>query len=300
MSLVITYQRFWQRRDTTANWESVNPILHSGEFGVEIIEDSSGATGELKLKLGNGTDAWNVLGYFVPSTTDDLPEGLTNLYYTADRAEQDIANLLDPGQGIALAYSPSNGSLTISVDAVAAEIPYDNSASGLTATEVQEAIDELAASPSGGGSWTLFPKLADETITSDDTLTSDADMQFSLAASTLYAIRGKVFFNTSSTPDFKFGLNYSGTTTSARTHWRAMAAGTPAGTDNENSFTTPVLVSSQAITSAGSGIGFVELDIIIVTDTSGTFAFQWAQNTSNAGATLVYGGSYLERSNPIV
>lgn len=49
--------RIQARRDTAANWSSVNPTLGSGEFGVE--------TDTLKLKVGNGTLAWNSLPYVV-------------------------------------------------------------------------------------------------------------------------------------------------------------------------------------------------------------------------------------------
>jgi hypothetical protein len=43
------------RRDTAASWTSVNPILASGEVGVE--SDTN------KFKIGNGTLAWNSLPY---------------------------------------------------------------------------------------------------------------------------------------------------------------------------------------------------------------------------------------------
>ena len=43
------------RRDTAANWTSVNPKLALGEPGLE--------TDTLKIKYGNGTDLWNILQY---------------------------------------------------------------------------------------------------------------------------------------------------------------------------------------------------------------------------------------------
>lgn len=55
MADVVTYQRFWQRRDTAANWTAANPTLASGEFGYE--------TDTGKLKLGDGATAWNSLPY---------------------------------------------------------------------------------------------------------------------------------------------------------------------------------------------------------------------------------------------
>ena len=43
------------RRDTAANWTSVNPTLASGEFGLETDTD--------QFKVGDGTTAWTSLGY---------------------------------------------------------------------------------------------------------------------------------------------------------------------------------------------------------------------------------------------
>jgi len=43
------------RRDTAANWQSVNPVLSIGEPAIEID------TGQ--VKIGNGVDAWNSLQY---------------------------------------------------------------------------------------------------------------------------------------------------------------------------------------------------------------------------------------------
>ena len=44
------------RRDTTANWQSENPVLAQGELGVE--------TDTGKAKLGDGSTTWNGLTYF--------------------------------------------------------------------------------------------------------------------------------------------------------------------------------------------------------------------------------------------
>jgi hypothetical protein len=48
------------RRDTAANWTSVNPVLHDGELGYE--KDTG------KAKIGNGTTAWNSLSYWSPGS----------------------------------------------------------------------------------------------------------------------------------------------------------------------------------------------------------------------------------------
>ena len=56
--------RIQLRRDTQANWESHNPILSSGEMGIE--------TDTNEFKFGNGTDAWNDLSY-VKTTIESTP-----------------------------------------------------------------------------------------------------------------------------------------------------------------------------------------------------------------------------------
>ena len=52
------------RRDTTANWETNNPILSSGEIGIDTDINS--------FKIGNGTDAWNDLEYFSGQIEQDI------------------------------------------------------------------------------------------------------------------------------------------------------------------------------------------------------------------------------------
>ena len=48
------------RRDTAANWTSVNPTLASGELGFE--------TNTGKLKMGDASTAWTSLGYYTLGT----------------------------------------------------------------------------------------------------------------------------------------------------------------------------------------------------------------------------------------
>ncbi len=44
------------RRDTAANWTSVDPILAQGEIGLE--------TDTLKLKIGDASSVWSALAYY--------------------------------------------------------------------------------------------------------------------------------------------------------------------------------------------------------------------------------------------
>ena len=62
----MTVRRIQLRRDTTLNWESINPTLRRGEVGVEL------GTNENSLKVGDGFTSWNDLGYVEESGLEEL------------------------------------------------------------------------------------------------------------------------------------------------------------------------------------------------------------------------------------
>lgn len=61
----IESKRMGQILDTTANWERVNPILISGEIGIEKCTN-----GEKKIKVGDGMTAWKNLEYISKSVDE--------------------------------------------------------------------------------------------------------------------------------------------------------------------------------------------------------------------------------------
>jgi hypothetical protein len=54
--------KFQVRRDTSNNWSNSNPTLASGEIGFESNTN--------KLKIGNGSNTWNTLGYIAGGILD--------------------------------------------------------------------------------------------------------------------------------------------------------------------------------------------------------------------------------------
>ncbi len=145
------------------------------------------------------------------------------------------------------------------------------------------------------GSWTTIPKTADESRNTTTTLADDALLNFACAAGAKYTVRLKAHIKTANaTMDYKWAQNYTGTLTEAYQSNRVLAAGVAAGTDNMTVAVSNALQTSYPVTAATSGIALVEMDIVLVTSTAGTFSFQWAQNTSDAGALIVQAGSYLE------
>lgn len=73
------------RRDSSANWNSINPILAQGEFGLEID------TG--KIKCGDGITVWNSLEYFLGANKVQLED--TGNLFTATDVEGALAEVKD-------------------------------------------------------------------------------------------------------------------------------------------------------------------------------------------------------------
>ena len=59
-------KRIQLRRDTAANWVSENPVLLEGELGLELDDSRN------RMKIGNGTDAWNDLPYFLDAREEEV------------------------------------------------------------------------------------------------------------------------------------------------------------------------------------------------------------------------------------
>lgn len=111
-----------------------------------------------------------------------------------------------------------------------------------------------------------------------------------LAASTWYKFRVVCQFNTQATPDFKCDINYTGTVTTYREFSTYVVPGstTPVSTTPHTTIGT-----DTAIAGASAGEGWVEIEGAIATNAAGTLQFRWAQNTSDAGNTIVRNGSAL-------
>lgn len=142
-----------------------------------------------------------------------------------------------------------------------------------------------------GYAWNTLVKSTIETRASSAALANDGALQFSMAANTTYAIRIKVYYDTAATPGFKFALAGPGAATIIRIARKHISAA---------ALTTLVVASEVAYTGStslpgGTTGGYFEIDMITTNGaTPGTFAFQWAQDTSNASNTSVNAGSYLE------
>jgi hypothetical protein len=92
------------RRDTSANWTAVNPVLHQGEIGVE--------TNTLKAKIGDGVTAWSSLAYWNPGSGSFVSPMTTlgdMIYENSTPAAARLAGPATPAGLWFLSSTPSGG-----------------------------------------------------------------------------------------------------------------------------------------------------------------------------------------------
>lgn len=163
----------------------------------------------------------NPTGYVVVETDATVGARIGRDLFNADGTLFDPATLA-PAASAADPATPAPGTYTDAMadervaaaiaalpDFAAADTTYENASSGLAATNVQDAIDELAAAPASGGG--DMEKLAEVVVT-----TAQTDIDFSsldLSADRFYVI--KAFVVPGASGSHLVNLFYNGDTTDA-------------------------------------------------------------------------------------
>lgn len=88
--------------------------IRSGNIDGTVIGSTTPAAGYFTSIYGDGTNITNVLTNY---TTDDLAEGLTNLYYTDERVDDRVAALFNEGYGLTSNYDDALGTYLVEFDA---------------------------------------------------------------------------------------------------------------------------------------------------------------------------------------
>lgn len=137
-------------------------------------------------------------------------------------------------------------------------------------------------------------KTGDESRATTTALANDTHLKFSMQANVKYAGRIVVKFDAPATPGFKWGISGPSSPGWSRfdKRWRA-----PAGTSftSEAADVGTTYPTAKTIAGNASTSGFLEIEFRVDNGpNAGIFAFQWAQNTSDASNTTVGIASYLE------
>lgn len=121
------------RRDTIANWASVNPILAQGEKGYET--ESLGSV-SAKYKIGDGVSAWNVLPYQLVGGSGDMEKS------TYDVGNTGVVDNAEKVNNLTVETAVPSGALftdTIKTDSEV-KISLENNADTNTVTDAEKVV----------------------------------------------------------------------------------------------------------------------------------------------------------------
>ncbi len=121
----------------------------------------------------------------------------------------------------------------------------------------------------------VIRKAATESITTDDTLSDDAEFFCDLEPSSTYEVTFLLLINAHATPDLKFNVTLPASGT---------AHGVVSGPTAVLSF---IESADHVVAGAAAAEGLLVKLSVIIAGTAGKFALQWAQNTSDGNATAV-------------
>lgn len=214
---------------------------------------------------GDGAGGWT---FALTATTDNVPEGAANLYWTAPTG----TGLVGITAGIKDAASVTVG-------------PGLSLAAGV-----------LSATGGGSGAWTTVPKPTSTIRSATITLANDPHLAFACTAGTTYRVRVEVNWQqANATMDMKLAIAYSAAFTEIWTRRRQAIPAALSGSDNEfTQIAAGIINTALAPVTSTAGMGYYLFDTTFTATDSGTFSVQWAQNTSDAGGLTLMAGSLVE------
>jgi hypothetical protein len=201
---------------------------------------------------------------------------------TATASGGDITGVATTGR------SPETQAEAIPTDAD--EIDYDNATSGLTATDVQEAIDELAATPVGDG-WTGVTGRS--TDLSKNNTTFESLVSFAALANKTYLVEAVYFINNAAGGN-KFQLTVPTSGAAGLTIHIITDTGSYSGATLDFRFDITAASSQNFNGSITLQQQVTVQGIVTTAGTAGTVAIEVAQQSASgttvfkAGATLKY------------
>lgn len=137
-------QRIQFRRDTAANWASVDPVLAQGELGL-IISDDPAEHG--LFKIGDGSTAWSGLSYGLPGYATDVEVTAAVAAETAARTAA-IGAAVDDLSGVTDAPT-ARTNLGLGTAATTAAADYATAAQGALADSATQPGDLATVATSG-------------------------------------------------------------------------------------------------------------------------------------------------------
>jgi hypothetical protein len=147
----------------------------------------------------------------------------------------------------------------------------------------------------GATGWTPLSCAGDQSKTSDTTLANDSVLSFTMAASTKYRIRGILWFESASaTPDVK--LRHTGPASPDQVGIYMVVPNASSGLESSTNRIDNAYSAADILLNLTANLAQPVLFHGFIHNGSnpGTFAWQWAQNVSDASPTIRRAGSIME------
>lgn len=140
--------------------------------------------------------------------------------------------------------------------------------------------------------WSFVKKTLDESRANSIVVADDAELKFAMNANTKYIFRGTIFWTTPAAGDFKHRL--LGPISPSFVAISRFSIGPGSGVFGIVAVDGAYSTIDNVILGTGLSPGYLELNGIVHNGpNAGNFRFAWAQNSSNAGQTIVRAGSFL-------
>ena len=279
-----------------------------------IALPSSDADNWFGLSLSIGVTSWNDLSGEVNVTTTNLPEG-NNLYFTSERVDDRVNDLLIAGTNITLTYDDISNTLTI--DANDTSVGWDEvqdkpttlSGYGITNAYTKTEVDSIAS----GKQATLVSGTNIKTINSTTLLGSgNIAVQPTLVSGTnIKTINNSTILGSGNLDIVSVGMITGGTTnqvlaknsnTDYDTKWYSVQEPLVSGTNIKTINSTSILTSGNLdlVAKVSSIAGLASLDgttpTVIVTDLDRGGTFIWSSTgTANGGTVFAGATGYWNR-----
>jgi hypothetical protein len=144
-------KRILIRRDTTENWEDVNPILSNGELGVEIKSD-----GTRGIKLGTGSVPWDSLDYLIDNPVSAIEfenhENDTTAHGATEEPLPNLITMYNSDGGLKSNKTPAEQNDVIrktELDAISGDLDDLISVAGTLSTDLTNEVDNRISDISG-------------------------------------------------------------------------------------------------------------------------------------------------------
>lgn len=163
-------------------------------------------------------------------------------------------------------------------------------AAGAAAFTEQLALAQAAADAVITTGGNAVAKTADTSVTSSTTLVTDSELSIPVTGGALINFRGSLVYTAGSAGDFKYRITGPASPASITIKRRTIAPGGTEAVAVDTAFST-----SDIVVDGGTGTGVIAFEGVLKNgSTAGTIGIQWAQNTSNATATVLKAGSLIE------